>query len=132
MISNIRILICVISLSLAMGCATTRQTRSAERSGFLQDYAELRAGVDEEAQLVYVNPRAEFATYDKVLIDPITIWAEPESKLAELSREDLRNLANHLYLALKTQLEQDYQAGQISKSEYEARKDQIDRSSVFQ
>ena len=30
------------------------------------------------------------------------------------------------------QLEQDYQAGQISKSEYEARKDQIDRSSAFQ
>ncbi len=30
------------------------------------------------------------------------------------------------------QLEQDYKAGQISKSEYEARKDQIDRSSVFQ
>ena len=30
------------------------------------------------------------------------------------------------------QLEQDYQAGKISRSEYEARRDQIDRSSVFQ
>ncbi|MEM7224708.1 MAG: hypothetical protein AAF495_17150 [Pseudomonadota bacterium] len=30
------------------------------------------------------------------------------------------------------QLEQDYKAGKISRSEYEARKDQIDRSSVFQ
>ena len=30
------------------------------------------------------------------------------------------------------QLEKDYQAGKISKAEYEARKDQIDRSSVFQ
>ena len=29
-------------------------------------------------------------------------------------------------------LEQDYKAGKISKSDYEARKDQIDRSSVFQ
>ena len=29
-------------------------------------------------------------------------------------------------------LEQDYKAGKITKAEYEARKDQIDRSSVFQ
>ena len=44
--------LCVLALALLASCATTRQTRSVETSGFLGDYSMLRGGKGEEAQLV--------------------------------------------------------------------------------
>ena len=68
----------------------------------------LRKGKGKEAQLVYISPEADFSAYDKVMIDPVTIWTEGDSKMSKVPREDLQELADYLFVALKTQLEQDY------------------------
>ncbi len=50
--------IALLALFLA-GCATTTQTRSVEKSGFLGDYSMLEEGEGDEALLLYVDEGAD-------------------------------------------------------------------------
>jgi hypothetical protein len=88
-------------------CATTRQRRSAEPSGFLGDYSDLRKGEGDEGLLDYVNPAADFSQYSAVLIDSVTLWRTSET--AGLSAEERQALTDYLYSAIHKQLREDYE-----------------------
>ncbi len=96
---------CALVLS---GCGRTLRARGASTSGFLGDYSQLQKGSGEEAQWFYINPRADFSTFDKVLIDPVTIWAKAKSGPTGVSQEDLQRLADSLYGAVYKELSADY------------------------
>lgn len=81
------------------GCGTTKEARTVRPSGFLGDYSQLRQGGGELPLLVYGNPDADCRKYDKISIDPVTLWAqESGSTFASLDAQDrhvLRSQANH-------------------------------------
>jgi hypothetical protein len=104
-----RMLVSILALVTIGGCATTRQTRSVEKSGFLGDYSELKEGGSGEAQLVYIKPGARWATYDKIVIDPVTLWTGSATDLAKVPHEDQQLLADYLDASLRDHLQQDYQ-----------------------
>ncbi len=89
----------LVVLGLALGaCAPTRQTRGELwEAGFLSDYSKLRSGEGGEAQLVYVNPDTDFARYDSVMIETVTLWYTQRPRM---SAEDQQMLTDYLYLAL--------------------------------
>jgi len=87
-------------------CPTTRQTRSIEESGFLGNYSQLREGTHGEAQLVYIKPGVAWARYDKIIIEPVTIWASGD--IAKVSEADRQLLADYLDASLRNSLGQDY------------------------
>ena len=60
-------------------------------SGFLQNYSQLKPGRGDQAQLVFIDPNADFSPYEKVLIDPVVVW-EPSAS-GDASDEKLRKLA---------------------------------------
>ncbi len=93
------------ALLIGSGCALTQQTREVEPSGFLQDYSALSPGKGGQALLLYIDPDADFAGYERVLIDPVTVWLEGDSGLAEIPREEAQQLADYLHTALRGQLE---------------------------
>ncbi len=95
------------------GCAATQQMKSVEKSGFLSDYSLLAKGKEGEAQLVYKNPKADFAAYKKVMVDPVTIWLGKDSDLRELEPEERQHLANDLWAKIIKALEQDYEIVRI-------------------
>ncbi len=99
-----------ILISLAVffvGCAPTYQARKVETSGFLgEDYSMLQEGKKGEAQLIYINPDADFAAYDKVMFDPVAVWCSVDSKIP---REELHNLATHLHNKVIAKLGEDYE-----------------------
>jgi hypothetical protein len=88
-------------------CATTRQRRSAEPSGFLGDYSDLRKGGGDEGLLDYVNPATDFSQYRAVLIDSVTLWRSSET--AKLSAAERQALTDYLYSAIHKQLGEDYE-----------------------
>ena len=90
------------------GCYKTFQTRGAKPSGFLGSYSHMVKGGVDQAQYVYFNKEADFSVYDKLLIDPVTIWVSPGSDMSEVPREELDRLANFLYVALYNALKRDY------------------------
>ncbi len=95
-------------LILAAGCSSTFQTRGVTTSGFLGDYSQLKEGSSNEAHLVYINPQTDFASFRKIIMDPIKIYSSEDSKLEELSDEDRLRVLNYFDATIREQLKSDY------------------------
>jgi uncharacterized protein DUF3313 len=69
-------------------------------SGFLgNDYSSLTPpaeGSDQKAMLRYVNPSANWTSYNAIMIAPVTFWAADDSKV---SAADQQALCNYAYSA---------------------------------
>ena len=103
---NVMGVVLISMIVLFAGCSQTHQARKvADTSGFLGDYSMLQEGEKGEAQLRYINPDAEFAAYDKVMVDPVEVWCSKDSKIPQ---EELQNLASHLHYKVISKLEEDY------------------------
>jgi hypothetical protein len=105
-----RILGGACAVALIAGCAATQQARDVQTSGFLgSDYRLLGEGQESEALLVYRNPHANWAAYDKIKLDPVTIWAGEDSAFKDFSQPDRQALADSFYSAIHQELATDYQ-----------------------
>ena len=104
-----RILITWGSVALIAGCAATTQASKVETSGFLgsDTYALLQSGREGRGVLSYVNEDANVAKYDKIILEPVTIWGDPENPA--LQPEDRAMLANVTYTAFYEELAKDYE-----------------------
>ena len=78
------------------------------QTGFLGDYSRLEPGKSDQAQLVYLNPAAEFAGYTKIMIDPVEVRAAEKSKLAKLSEKEVAATVSYLDAAMRRELSKDY------------------------
>ena len=97
-----------VALALSLvACSATKQARDVGFSGFLGDYSKLVKGSEGQELYVYNNPKANWAAYNKILLDPVMIWQDPQSA-ARLPEEDLQRLADFFYAALKEELQRDY------------------------
>jgi Protein of unknown function (DUF3313)/Putative Ig domain len=95
--------------TLLAGCAASQQAREVEQSGFLgQDYELLRPGEEGEALLVYRNPEAPWRSYDKIKLDPVTIWAGKGSEFEDFSEPERQELADTLYTMVHEELSKDF------------------------
>jgi hypothetical protein len=91
----------------ACSSQTTRQAPVVKPSGFLGDYTRLQPGGPGRALLVYRAPDANIAAYDRVLLDPVTVWLAPGASEA-VPRADLQRLADLLYGTLRSRLQTYY------------------------
>ncbi len=97
----------IILILVLQGCAATQQRREVVKTGFLRDYSLLKEGKgDHEALLRYVNPQADWRSYDKVLLDSVTVWKNPETQ--DVSPADLKILTDYLYTHMHAELIKDY------------------------
>jgi uncharacterized protein DUF3313 len=109
--------------ALAAGCAQTTapaptivQRVQGEKppppppTGFLgRDYSLLKAGAPgsgQEALLAYTDASANFGSYNKIMIAPVTYWAEDDSKL---SAGEQQVLCNYFYGVLKQEFSKNFQ-----------------------
>ena len=92
------------------GCATTEQVPNVRMSGFLGDYSKLHHGRSGQAEFTYLDRNVDLSKYNKVILDPVQIWAadNKNSALGKLSREDQQLLVDYLYVSLHDALQRDY------------------------
>ena len=111
-------LVAISLLIAAVGCASTQEAKSVEKSGFLGDYSMLKEGerstfsqgAENQAVLVYKNPNVDWRKYRKVQLDPVTVWmSQKDSQLKEVSVEDRQRLAALLWSKLDESLRADYE-----------------------
>src|SRR5436309_14099621 len=76
-----RLVVTFLFLAVVAGCSARRGPAPREVSGFLDDYSLLRAGAPGEVALVYRNPKADWGSYDTVLLEPITLWRSGRKSL---------------------------------------------------
>jgi hypothetical protein len=76
-------------------------------TGFLgRDYSLLKAGAEgQEAMLAYTDANANFGSYNKIMIAPVTYWAEDDSKL---SASEQQVLCNYFYNVLKQEFSKNF------------------------
>jgi Protein of unknown function (DUF3313) len=76
----------------------TKQIAGAQPvGGFLPNPSLLNPGGAGQADLVYRSPTANFASYNKVILDPVAIWAPPDSQLNTVPVEQRQAAANAFY-----------------------------------
>lgn len=94
------------ALFVFTGCARTQQERSVEPSGFLGDYSQLKTGGGERALLYYIDPAADFAGYDKIIIDDVAVWTKAD--VDEEQKKEFALLATYMKTAMERELQKDY------------------------
>lgn len=95
-------------VGMMAGCSVT-QKESVERvapSALISNTSLLTPGDKEQASLRYVNPNAQWTTYNKVLLEPVTFWGDDKTKI---SAKDQQMLCNFLQEQLYQQLSTKYQ-----------------------
>ena len=81
-----------------VGGATKQLAVDSSQVGkFLPQPELLAPGGAGRADLVYLDPNANFADYHSVLIEPVSIWAGPNSDLSSVPADQQRALANAAY-----------------------------------
>jgi hypothetical protein len=96
--------IMALAVAAALGaCAPTKQVameKPPPASAVLPDPSLLRKGTSGEADQVYVNSSAKWASYTKIILDPVTIWTGPGSDMAKASPKVQKALADSFYTDL--------------------------------
>ncbi|MFZ2171488.1 MAG: DUF3313 domain-containing protein [Methylococcaceae bacterium] len=99
-----------LCLLLLSACTTTQKVainQSDVNCVFLaNDCALLTPGGEDQADLRYVNPAAQWNQYNKILIDPVTFWAGDSTPI---SAADQQMLVNYFFQQLKTKLGQKFE-----------------------
>jgi hypothetical protein len=93
--------IMALAVVAALGaCAETKEVAMKEpppASAVLPDPALLQKGTSGEVDQVYLNPNVKWASYTKVMLDPVTIWTGPGSDMAKASPKEQKALADAFY-----------------------------------
>lgn len=117
---NLRLLVGMLGMALVMGgCVETYQVKDQDiKTGFLVDsYPLLQPGKEGEGNLVYMNPKARWRNYDKIMLDAVSVWLGKDSEAHDtgvIPPDDVRVLANSFYRKLSEQLSKDYTIVQSS------------------
>jgi len=84
---------------------STKQMRDVQPvRGFLPQPALLRPGTAGQAALVYINPTANFPSYNNVMLDAVAIWTSKDSVLNRVPQKQRRAIANKFYSDLYTKV----------------------------
>ena len=75
-----------------------------EWSGVLDDYSRLQPGGPDDLAFVYRNPRAQWTTYDAVLLEPVTLWRSGRDSLSVIPEAELLQLVTRFDGALRRRL----------------------------
>lgn len=99
-----------LCLAISSGCSTTQKVdikQTEVNCAFLaKDCSMLTVGGKEQTGLRYVNARAKWTQYNKIMIDPVTYWGGDVTKI---TTADQQMLVNYFFEQLKEQLGAKYE-----------------------
>lgn len=111
---NWKILVGVLGMVMGIGgCVQTHQVKDQDiKTGFLvNSYPLLQPGKEGEGNLVYMNPKAKWKNYNKIMLDAVSVWFGEDSQASDtgvVPPDDVRALANSFYKKLSEHLSKDY------------------------
>jgi hypothetical protein len=79
----------ILILALLLGACT-----SSRNAGFLTDYSRLKPDEQFPGDLFWEKPGVDLRVYDRLIIDPVVVIVDEDSKAAALGDEALRRVAS--------------------------------------
>ena len=107
---RVAIVAATMAFLFSTGCVTSRQARHVTPGGFLGESASLlqKGERGEEALLVYSKNDTDWASYDKVILDPVAIWSAKPSTLPQEQLDDYQKLVDNFHRTLTAKLSKNY------------------------
>lgn len=87
--------------------------QEAQFSGFLRDYTKLQPVADDDA-LRWVDPNADIAAYDKILLERIQVTLKDSSDYKAVDPTELKALVDYFHQALVRELGEAYPIVSVS------------------
>lgn len=99
---NWRVILLLMAVAAMSACSSASlPAGEVKASSFLgSDVHKLKPGGPGQPAWIYMNPKADWASYDKMLLDPVTYWRDPKSEKDALSQHDKQMLANYFYAVI--------------------------------
>jgi hypothetical protein len=94
---------------LFAGCASQKQAKTFEESGFLDDYSILSQGPKDGLLRLYKNPEAKWANYNKILLEPVEFYERVDKADRKTPQADIQRMVNNFESYLKRELSKDYE-----------------------
>jgi hypothetical protein len=104
MYRNIRAVLAGVMILASVGCAST----TPPRSGFLKNYGGLVKEAGDEGVWLYRNPKVTYASYDKVMIDPIVAGLDPDRGRVLIDPKALHDLTTYMHDSVKKTVSERY------------------------
>ena len=99
----------LLGVILMSGCTSTYQQRSVKGSGFLSDYRQLKDRGGDTAMLSYIDPKANFRAYNKIMLEPVRAYVSgKDSSMAKLPKDKQQHLLNYFDARLRENLKRDF------------------------
>lgn len=98
-------LVLFVTYIFGSGCATAPKV---QQSGFLSDYSKLQPGPKGGAALVYIKPEVNWASYNKVIIEPAVVWYSEHADYKGIKPIELMALTDYFNEAIVKNLEGAY------------------------
>ncbi|MCF8122228.1 MAG: DUF3313 domain-containing protein [Desulfarculaceae bacterium] len=95
-----RVVLLLMAVAAMSACAPAPLPSSQVKktSSFLGPAAsKLKPGKTGQPAWIYLNPKANWASYDKMILDPVTFWRAPDDKQQNLTQHDRQMLVNYFY-----------------------------------
>lgn len=100
----------VLVISIA-GCADATRDPHVDYSGFLGDYSNLMEGDATQAERRYLQPGVDWGSYDRVLLDPVTLWRGNKSRQDGVSSHEAQVMMNYFYQVILLAAGVDHRVG---------------------
>ena len=88
--------------------AATGLAAAAENSGFLDDYSKLVPDPDQPGAKIYRKEGVDLKPYTKIMIVPIEMAFNPQSRVKSFSPDELKAITDSFYSTIVQELEPDY------------------------
>ncbi len=102
----------LIATTFLLGSILLGSTAWAENdvkySGFLNHYPVLKQDPDGSGGLSYEKAEIDHCSYDKIMIEPIEVWMDDDSKYKGFSPDVFKTITDELYRSLEINLEPEY------------------------
>ncbi|NCC26237.1 MAG: DUF3313 domain-containing protein, partial [Deltaproteobacteria bacterium] len=104
------LLFCLTAMLLLTACATTGHKASLPQAKRFLDgyYQKLEPGPPGGAKMRWFKPGADFAKYDKVMLEGVVFYFSPDSEDTRIDAEEMKEISDACNLAVAQAIQEGY------------------------
>ncbi len=99
----------VMTIILSSSIIYAEDTKDMQRSGFLTTYEGLKQTDEYMVEWVYINEKADFKSYNKLMLDYVVFFVKEDAKYKGLQIDEMQQLSEAFHKSIIKELSDKYQ-----------------------